>query len=238
MLGQATGNTDSLDSPRPGLRGNHHLPPYIILCVHPWDLHPNGFLSRDSQGGVLKLSRFGFPKLWELITPSSNLQLGCGLNQSCSPPQELFNDVSHFICTHRDRVDSWLLMVGSQIASLTPDPSFDHNLCYKCPNNSCEAILNIYTSRPFQGYKKHINARCFDPCNQVLNFWESQRTPSSHFWECEFHPHTPFKVGLRHNQSRCKSNIMQTLWTIVSHPPCVATPNWWELKSSSNVSLN
>jgi hypothetical protein len=36
VLGQATGNTDSLDSldlPRPGLGGSHHLPPYSILYV-------------------------------------------------------------------------------------------------------------------------------------------------------------------------------------------------------------
>jgi hypothetical protein len=28
-------------------------------CICPWDLHPNGFLSQDSQGGVPKLSQFG-----------------------------------------------------------------------------------------------------------------------------------------------------------------------------------
>jgi len=70
------GNMDSLDSPWPGLRGSHHLPPYIILCVAPPHLHPNGFYSRDSQGGVPKLSRFKLPGLWELITPDSNLGLG------------------------------------------------------------------------------------------------------------------------------------------------------------------
>jgi hypothetical protein len=76
VLEQATGNTDSLDSPWPGLRGSHHLPPYSILCVCPRHLHPNGFLSRDSQGGVPKSSQFGLPGLWELITPSSKLRLG------------------------------------------------------------------------------------------------------------------------------------------------------------------
>ncbi len=57
--------------------------------------------------------------------------------------------------------------------------------------------MNIYTSRPFQWYKEHLNARCFDPYNQALSFRESRMTPSSHFWECEFHPHTRLKVGLR-----------------------------------------
>jgi hypothetical protein len=54
-------------------------------------------------------------------------------------------------------------MVGSQAASLTPGPSFAHNLGCICPNGSCEAILDIYTSRTFQRYKEHPNARCLTP---------------------------------------------------------------------------
>jgi hypothetical protein len=134
------GNTDSLDSPWPGLKGSHHLPPYSILYVFPPDLHPNCFLSQDSQGGVPKLSRFGLLRLWKLITPNSDLQLEWGLKQTCSSPQELSNSVSHSTCTHQDRVDSQLLMVRSQTANLTPGPSFDHNLCYRCSNDSCEAF--------------------------------------------------------------------------------------------------
>jgi hypothetical protein len=141
VLGQATGNTDSLDSPRPGLWGSHHLPPYSILYVYPWHLHPNGFLSHDSQGGVLKLSRFRPVRLWEFINLSSDLQLGWGLKQTCSSLQELSNGVLHSTCTHWGWVDSWLLMIGSQTVSLTPGLSFDHNLCCRCPNGSCEAIL-------------------------------------------------------------------------------------------------
>ncbi len=108
VLGQVTGNMDSLDSPRPELGGSHHLPPYSILCIALWHSHPNGFYSRDSQGGVPKLSRFGLPGLWELITPVSDLGLERGLKKTCSFPQELFNGVSHSIYTHRGRVDSLL----------------------------------------------------------------------------------------------------------------------------------
>jgi hypothetical protein len=170
VLGQATGNSDSLDSPRPGLGGSHHLPPYSILCDSPPHLHPNDSFSRDSQSGVPKLSRFGLLGLWALITLRLELRSGRGLNQSCSSHQELSNGVSHFTCTHRNRVDSRLLVVGSQIASLTFGPFFDHNLCYRCPNGSCEAILDIDTSRPFQRYQERPNARCFDPCNHALSF--------------------------------------------------------------------
>ncbi len=104
----------------------------------------------------------------------------------------------HSICTHRDRVDSRLFVVGSQTASLTLDPSFAHNLCCRCPNGSCEAIFDIYTSRPFQRYKEHFRERCVSLCCRALKLWESRRTPNSHFWECESHPHTCLKVGLRH----------------------------------------
>jgi len=45
------------DSPRPGLRGSHHLPPYSIFCNASLRLQPKGSFSRDSQVGVSKLSR-------------------------------------------------------------------------------------------------------------------------------------------------------------------------------------
>jgi hypothetical protein len=167
------GNTCSLDSPRLRLGGIHHLPPYSIFCVCPRDLHPNGFLSWDSKGGVLKLSQFGLPGLCKLIAPNSNLRLGWRLKKTCSSPQELSNSMSHSTFTHRDRVDSQLLVVESQIANLTFSPSFNHNLCCICPNDSCKSILDIYTSKPFQRYKKTPQATMFWSCNQALNFWES-----------------------------------------------------------------
>jgi hypothetical protein len=190
------GNTNSLDSPWRGLERNHHLPPYSILYVFPRHLHSNGFLSQDSQGGAPKLSRFGLPGLWEFITPSSDLWSRWGLKQTCSFPQDLSNDVLHSTCTHRDWVDSRLLVIGSQITNLTPGLSFDHNLCCRCPNGSCEAIFDTYSSKPFQHYKEHLKTRCFDAYNWALKFRESRRTLSSHFWECESHPHTCPKVGL------------------------------------------
>jgi len=45
------------------------------------------------------------------------------------------------------RGDSWLLMVGSQIANLIPGPAFGYNLCVKCPNGSWEPILDIYVQK-------------------------------------------------------------------------------------------
>jgi hypothetical protein len=159
---------DSLDSPRPELGGSHHLPPYNILCSSPLRLHLNGIFFRDSQSGVPKLCRFTLPGFWASITFFSDLRLGWSLKQSCSSLREHSNAMSHTIWRRRNQVDSWLLVVGNQIVSLTPDPSFAHNLGYRCPNGSCKAILDIYTSRPFQWHQEHPNARCFDPCNIVM----------------------------------------------------------------------
>ncbi len=56
-VGTSHGHFGPQDTPRPGLGGSHHLPPYSILCDAPPRLHPNGSFSRDSQVGVPKLSR-------------------------------------------------------------------------------------------------------------------------------------------------------------------------------------
>jgi hypothetical protein len=196
------GDLDSLDSPRPGLGGSHHLPPYSILCSSTRRLHPNGSFSRDSQSGVPKLSRFGLPGLWVFITSRPELGSGRGLNQSCNSLRELSNPMSHSCCRRRKEVDSRLLVVGSQTASLTHGPSFAHNLSWRRPNGSCEVILDIYTSRPFQWPEEHSIARIFDPWNRAISFQESRETPTSHFWECGLHLHTYPKVGLR--QEACE----------------------------------
>jgi hypothetical protein len=86
--------------------------------------------------------------------------------------------VLHATCTHRGRVNSWLFMVKSQIANLTFDLSFCHNLCYRCPNGSCKPILDIYISIAFQWYEELFNARCFDLCNCSLKVQESTGTPT------------------------------------------------------------
>jgi len=177
VLGQATCNSDTQDSPRPGLGGNHHLPPYSILCTFPQDPHPNGFLSRDSQVGVPKLPKLGLPQLWGAITLRENW-LRWGLKQSCSPHQELSYGMSHTIYTHGNWVDSRLLVVGSQITNLTPDPSFGLYFCFRCPNGPRKPILDIEVPRDFQWYKNFFNPLSFDLCNRPLKIQESTETPT------------------------------------------------------------
>jgi hypothetical protein len=135
-------------------------------------------------------SRVGIRGLWTNITSRPDFWSRRGLNQSCSSPRELSNVVLHFVRGRREEVDSQLLVVGSQIVSLTHGPSFAHYLGCRCPNGSCEAILDMYTSRPFQWHQERSNVRRFGPCIRTLSFWESRRTITSHFWECGLHPHT------------------------------------------------
>jgi hypothetical protein len=179
VLGRATGNPDTEDSPRPELGGSHHLPPNSILCASPQGPHPNGFLSRDSQVGVPKLQQMGLLQLWGRITSCADLRSQWGLKQSCSPHRDLFNGILHVACTQGNRVDSRLLVVGSKTDSLTPSHSFDHNLHYRCPNGQCKPILGIYASRAFQWYKELLKARSLDPCNRTLKIWESFRDSNS-----------------------------------------------------------
>ncbi len=136
-------NTDSQGSPRPRLGGSHHLPPYSILCAWPWDKHPNVILSRDSHLKVPKFPKLGLLWLWGPITLCENLWLRWGLKKIFSPHQKLSNGISHATYVQRNLGNSLLLVVGSQIDNLIPDLSFGHNLCFKCPNGSCETILDI-----------------------------------------------------------------------------------------------
>jgi hypothetical protein len=140
----------------------------------------------------------GVPGLWELITPDCKVWSRRGLNQTCTPRRDLFNDVSHFQFGGREEVDSRLLVVGSQIGSLTLDPSFAHNLSYICSNDKCDAIFYIYASRPFQWHQEHLNGRCFEPLCRTLNIQESRSTPSPQLWKCWASPPHLAKVGLRH----------------------------------------
>jgi hypothetical protein len=83
----------------------------------------------------------------------------------------------HATCTQGNWGDSQLLVVGNQIGNLTPDPSFGHNLHFKCPNGSCKIILDICVLRAFQWYKEPFNPMGFDLCNRSLKIWESIGTP-------------------------------------------------------------
>jgi len=150
----------------------------LCLSTSPRDPHPNGFLSWDSQVRVPKLPKLRLPRLWKPITLCVNLRLWWGLKKHYSPCRAFFNGMCHVTYTHINYVDSRLLVVGSQIANLTSDLFFSHNLCFKCPNGWYEPILDIFVSIAFQWYKEIFEPLGFDPCNHSLNIRESTGTPT------------------------------------------------------------
>jgi hypothetical protein len=199
-MGQATGNLDYLTHHGPD-SGEATTFPHIVFSVS----HRQGYIQMALFPGTPKLESrncpetvpVGVPGLWKLVTPDCQVWLQRGLNQSCSPCEDLSNAMSHSQFGRREEVDSRLLVVKNQIASLTPGPSFAHNLGCRCSNDQCKAIFDIYASRTFQWHQEHRNARCFGPCCRTLNIRESQGTPNPQLWECwASPPHFP-KVGLR-----------------------------------------
>jgi len=178
VLGRTMGNLDSQDSTQHGLGGSHHLPPYSILYASPRGPHPNGILPQDSQVGVPKFPKLGFPWFWGLISLRVDLGLRWGLKQSCIPHRDLSNGMSHATYTQGNRVDSRLLVVRSQIANSILDPFFGQNLCFRCPNEWCEPILDIYVSIVFQWYNELFTPLSFDPCNHSLNIRKSIGIPT------------------------------------------------------------
>jgi hypothetical protein len=196
MLGWTTGNLDAQDSSRPRLGRNHHIPPYSIFCTCPQRPHPNGFLSRDSQVGVSKFPLLGLSRLWEPIIFLTDLWLQCNLKQSCSPRRKLSNSMSQSSCTRGNWVNSWLLVVGSQTGSMILGPSFGHNLCFRCSNEQCEPIFDIYVSIDFQWYEELLTLMGFDPCNRVLKIreciWDSNSHNESSLGSVRVHSFTFF----------------------------------------------
>ncbi len=178
MLGWTTGKLGLTRLTTARTWGKPPRSPYTILCASPWGPHPNGILSRDSQVGVSKFLNLGLSQLWGPKTLCADLRLKWDLKQSCSPSRELFNNMSHVTCTYKNQGDSQLLVVENQIVNLTPSPSFGHNLCFMCPNGSCEPILDIYVPRDFQWYKERLNSMNFNPCNHPLKIRKSIRTPT------------------------------------------------------------
>ncbi len=153
---------------------------------------------------ISKFPQLRLPWLWGPITLRANLRLKWGLKKSFSPYREFSNSISHTTYTQGNWDDSRLLMVESQI-----DNSFDHNLCFKCPNGSCEPILNIYVLRDFHWYKEVHNPMGFDPCDHFLKIWKFDETPTpkvgAHLGVWRFIPsHSPTLPGFPLGPHPCK----------------------------------
>ncbi len=153
VLGQVTGTCDHKTHHSPDSGEVTTFPHIVFSAPHFGDYIQMALFPRTPKlesRNCPKTIPSGVPGLWMLITPDCRVWSWRGVNKTCSPRQDLSNTMSHSPFGGREEVDSRLLVVGSQIASLTPSPSFAHNLGDRCPNDQFEAIFDIYASRPFQ----------------------------------------------------------------------------------------
>ncbi len=106
--------------------------PFIVFSMHGHKTSTQmSFCPKTPKLKLPKFSKLRFSRLWKPITFYVGFRLKWGLKQSCIPRQKLFNDMCHATCKQVNQGNSWLLMVRSQIANLTPNLSFGHNLCFK-----------------------------------------------------------------------------------------------------------
>ncbi len=219
MLGLTTGNSDSQDSPQLGLGEAITFPLIIFSAFPPWGPHPNGILSRDSQVTL------GIPTYRTFVTLRAH-NFACKpliawiLMQSYSLHRKLSNDMLHIAYTWRNLVDFRLLVVRSQTINLTFGISFDHNLCFKCPNEPCEPILNIWFLIVFQWYKELFKPLDFDPWNCTLKIWESICDSNSHngssLGSVQVHSLTLFALP-----GTCDVTLRPPFWPTTLQPPCL-----------------
>jgi hypothetical protein len=124
----------------------------------------------------------------------------------------------HVAYTQGNRVDSRLLMVKSQTANLTFGLFFGHNLCFRCPNEQCEPILDIYTWIAFQWYKELFKAMGFDPYNRALkireSFWDFNSQHGSSFGSVRVHALTLFALP-----KTCEVTPGSPSWPTTLQPP-------------------
>jgi hypothetical protein len=119
VLGQATGTLD---------HKTHHSPdsgeattfPHIVFSAP----HFGDYIQMALFPGTPKLESrncpeivsIGVPGLWELITPDCEVWSQQGLNQTCSPRQDLSNDVSHSQFGGREEAIPNFLWSGVKLA--------------------------------------------------------------------------------------------------------------------------
>ncbi len=137
--------------------------------------------------------------------------------------------MSHVVCSQVFRVDSRLFLVGSQIGNLTPGPSFGHNLCFRCPNEQCEPILDIYVSRAFQWYKERHKWLRFDASNWSLKFLGVHRDSISQLGSC---------LGSVRVHSLTLSCTPGSLWCDSRKCNYMAHPTVWPIQKGINLMQN
>jgi hypothetical protein len=108
-------------------------------------------------------------------------------------------------------------MVRSQIVNLTLSLSFDHNLCFRCPNESCDPNLHIYILVAVQWYKKFFKKMGFDPCTLNIreSIWDFNSQNGSSLGSVRVHSLTIFALP-----RACEVSPRLLSWPATLQPPC------------------
>ncbi len=193
-VGTSHGHFGPRDTPQPGPREYATTILPIVYSATLGGTHARVSLFPGTPGlesrNCPEIVPGGVPRLWELITPDCGVWSRRGLNQTCSPRRDLSNDVSHSQFGGQEEVDSRLLVVGSQTASLTPGPSFAHNVGYR-------------SKWPMRGHFLHLRFKTFPMTPRTPQyevFWALlssskhsgvlEDSKSSLFPSVGLHPHT------------------------------------------------
>jgi hypothetical protein len=99
----------------PNLRKATTFPFIIFSMISHGGCTQISFCPETPRLKVSKFPKLGLPALWRAIASCVDLQLRWGPKQSCSPHQELFNNMWHATWTHVFQGKFWLLVGGSQI---------------------------------------------------------------------------------------------------------------------------
>jgi hypothetical protein len=159
----------------------------------------------------------GVPGLWELITPDYEVWSQRGLNQTCNPHRNLFNDVSHSQFGGREEVDFRLLMAGSQTwlpALLLPITwATDVQMTNARP-------FSISTLQDLFNETKNTSMRgVLGLAIELWTFGSPGGLQILTFSKCWASPSHLAKVGLRHNSCLCQVYIFLQLRIVVSSKP-------------------
>ncbi len=128
------------DSPRPGLGGSHHLPPYSILCSSPRGPHPNGFSLPGLPGFP-----GGSPKIAPTRTPATlephNFARRRRIEVRSKAKLQLSSRAFQWYvarCLQLSKSGRFptFFWSGVKLAVRLPTPSFVHNLCFRCPKSN------------------------------------------------------------------------------------------------------
>jgi hypothetical protein len=201
-VGTSHGHFGPWDTPRPGPR---EYATTILPIVYSATLHRT-YVQMAQIPGTPEMESRNYPEivltglleLWTAITLDCRLGSRRGRNRSCSPRRDLSNAMSHAQIGCREGIDSRLLVVGSQTASLTP--GFLLLITWAADVRIANArAFSISTFQDLSNDTKNTSMRGVLPLAvELWRFGSPGGLQIDAFSKCWASPPHLAKVGLRH----------------------------------------